>query len=160
MPACRMPRGNRAETKSCLFPKFVVQTVKFELVTTPWKINGWNLQITHSESRKGSEPNLHEDMFHANLQGSILLNLSEFVGDLSMIRRVILRDRCDTHKKITESISKQLSQTRASIETSMLIVQKSREPPRIYEILPKKDSEWYKCEINDHGFTMSYLLTG
>ena len=36
---------------------------------TPWKINGWNLQITHERKGKSSEPNLHEDMFHVNLQG-------------------------------------------------------------------------------------------
>ena len=30
---------------------------------TPWKINGWNIQITHEKKGKWSEPNLYEDMF-------------------------------------------------------------------------------------------------
>ena len=36
---------------------------------TPWKINMVHLQITHEKKGKWSEPNLHEDMFHVNLQG-------------------------------------------------------------------------------------------
>ena len=40
---------------------------------TPWKINGWNLEITHETKGKRSEPNLHEDMFHVYLQGCIVM---------------------------------------------------------------------------------------
>ena len=39
---------------------------------TPWKINGWNLKITHGKKGKWSSIHLHEDMFHLNLPGCIL----------------------------------------------------------------------------------------
>ena len=32
-------------------------------LSTPWKINGWNIQITHEKKGKWSEPNPYEDMF-------------------------------------------------------------------------------------------------
>ena len=38
------------------------------LVHTPWKTNGWNLQITHEKKGTWSEPNLQGIMFHVNLQ--------------------------------------------------------------------------------------------
>ena len=39
-------------------------TGKFDNLTdTPWKINGWNLQMTHFFESTWSKPNLHEDMF-------------------------------------------------------------------------------------------------
>ena len=36
---------------------------------TPWKINGWFTYKSPTRKGKWSEPNLHEDMFHLNLQG-------------------------------------------------------------------------------------------
>ena len=36
---------------------------------TPWKINGWNLQITHLKKGNLSEPNLHGYVPTVNLQG-------------------------------------------------------------------------------------------
>ena len=36
---------------------------------TPWKINGWNLEITHLEKGRLSEPNLHDNVTAVNLQG-------------------------------------------------------------------------------------------
>ena len=34
---------------------------------TLWKINGWNLQITHEKKGKWSEPNLHDYVQNVNL---------------------------------------------------------------------------------------------
>ena len=36
--------------------------------STPWKINGWNLQITHEKKGKWSEPNLDDYVQNVNLQ--------------------------------------------------------------------------------------------
>ena len=42
---------------------------------TPWKINGWNLQITHEKKGTWSEPNLQGIMFHISLRGCICFEL-------------------------------------------------------------------------------------
>ena len=54
---------------------------------TPWKMNMVHLQITNEKKGKWSEPNLHEDMFHVNLQGGILKKL--FILLLGELWRVL-----------------------------------------------------------------------
>ena len=39
----------------------MVQMVQLKTFT-PWKINSWNLQITHEKKGKWSEPNLHDNV--------------------------------------------------------------------------------------------------
>ena len=48
--------------------RLIFSTLQQTKQPTPWKINGWNLQITHEKKGTWSEPNLHEDMFHVDLQ--------------------------------------------------------------------------------------------
>ena len=38
-------------------------------IVTLWKINGWNLQITHEKKGTWSEPNLHDYVQNVNLHG-------------------------------------------------------------------------------------------
>jgi len=40
---------------------------------TPWKINGWNIQITHKKKGKWSEPNLYDYVPAVNLPGCTLM---------------------------------------------------------------------------------------